>query len=312
MGKRGGSGGGGGAPGTKTRNKGAAAPGGSGLSGGGAAGGGGSAGGGGGGAGGHASAGTGGVTGGGSGGGAGSGGGSSTGNTPQQPTTRKRIFATAKAAREWFASVWPGKDKYETRVRQEYSTYSTNTGYQTINTALRSVGGDASQFSDQTVLDGLRDFNGNQYSDWVRQDYINNLAERIKAMDEGMEFAPRTPEHIDLARGTRWHEFQSLGITGPGDDLSQLVGRSYTNHSYTSTSVGGKAAMSSMPVQITISVPPGFKGVHMAGDGNYSGALSSLASENEFLLPRGTKFKIKSVKKDANGNWIMEVEAIKP
>ncbi|AYD87033.1 VIP2-like ADP-ribosyltransferase toxin [Mycobacterium phage NicoleTera] len=316
MGKRGGSGGGGGAPGTKSRNKGAAAPGGgSGLSGGGAGGGGsaGGGGGGGGGAGGSGSAGTGGVVGGG-GGGAGSGGaGSGSGKDfPQNDISRKRKFPNATKAREWFAKIWPGKDKYESGVRGEYSTYSTNTGYQTINTALRDAGGDASKFDDQAFVDGLRDFNGNQYSDYVRQNYINNLKDRVKKMDDGMDFAPRTPEWIDLARGTRWQEFKALGITGPGDDLSKLVGKSYVNHSYTSTSVGGKAAMSSMPVQITITVPPGMKGVHMAGNENYSGALSQLPSENEFLLPRGTKFKIKSVKKDANGNWIVEVEAIKP
>ncbi|ASR86455.1 VIP2-like ADP-ribosyltransferase toxin [Mycobacterium phage Changeling] len=197
-------------------------------------------------------------------------------------------------------------------MRGEYSTYSTNVGYQTINTALRDAGGDTSKFDDPAFVAGLKDFNGNTYSDYVRKDYVDNIKARIKAMDDGMEFAPRIPEHIDLARGTRWHEFKALGITGPGDDLSQLVGKSYVNHAYTSTSVGGKAAMSSMPVQLTISVPPGMKGVHMAGDENYSGALSQLPTENEFLLPRGTKFKIKSVKKDANGNWIMEVEAIKP
>ncbi|ADB93696.1 VIP2-like ADP-ribosyltransferase toxin [Mycobacterium phage RedRock] len=196
-------------------------------------------------------------------------------------------------------------------MRSEYATYSSNTGYQTINTALRDVGGDTSKFDDPAVLADLKDFNGNPYSDWVRKDYIENLAARVKAMDEGMEFAPRTPEWIELARGTRWHEFKSLGIVGPDDDLSKLEGKSYVNHSYTSTSVGGKAAMDHMPVQITLSVPAGMKGVHMAGNENYSGALSTLASENEFLLPRGSKFKIKSAKKNAQGQWILEVEVIK-
>ncbi|AEL17834.1 ADP-ribosyltransferase exoenzyme toxin [Mycobacterium phage Trixie] len=251
---------------------------------------------------------------GGGGGGAGSGGSSAPtpDKFPPSDQSRKRIFPSAQQARKWFASIWPSKDKYDTKVRQEYSTYSTNTGYQTINTALRDVAGDASKFDDKDVLDNLKDFNGNPYSDWVKKDYIDNLAARIKAMDDGMEFAPRTPEWVELARGTRWHEFKSLGITGPDDDLTKLLGKSYVNHSYTSTSVGGKAAMNHMPVQITLSVPPGMKGVHMAGNETYAGALSQLASENEFLLPRGTKFKIKSVKKNAQGQWIIEVEVIKP
>lgn len=196
-------------------------------------------------------------------------------------------------------------------MRNEFSTYSTNTGYQTINTALRDAKGDASKFDDPDFVDGLKDFNGNPYSDFVKQTYIKNLKDRIKRMDDGFEFAPEIPETIELARGTRWHEFKALGITGPGDDLTKLLGKSYVNDSYTSTSVGGKAAMDHMPVQITITVPAGMKGVYMAGDIGYNGALSSLPSENEFLLPRGTKFRIKRVFLNAEGEWEIEVEAIK-
>ncbi|QGH78698.1 VIP2-like ADP-ribosyltransferase toxin [Mycobacterium phage Miko] len=196
-------------------------------------------------------------------------------------------------------------------MRKEFADYSRNIGYQTINTALRDAGGDASKFEDQAFVDGLKDFNGNKYEDWIQNQYIKNIKDRIKRMDDGFQFAPEIPETIELSRGTRWQEFKSLGITGPGDDLTKLLGKSYVNDSYTSTSVGGKAAMDWMPVQITITVPAGMKGVHMAGDAGYNGALSTLPSENEFLLPRGTKFKIKSVKKDASGNWIIEVEAIK-
>lgn len=221
------------------------------------------------------------------------------------------MFNNAYDARTWFASIWPPKEKYDPPVRAEYSKYSENTGYQTINTALRDAKGDASKFEDQSFLDSLKRYDGTTYDPYVKTNYIQNLKDRVRMMDEGMEFAPRTPEPITLARGTRWHEFQALGITGEDDDMSKLLGKTYVNDAYTSASVGGKAAMSSKPVQISITVPAGSKGVHMAGGGGYGGALSSLPSENEFLLPRGTRFKIKSITKNAQGQWIVEVEALK-
>ncbi|AMW64260.1 VIP2-like ADP-ribosyltransferase toxin [Mycobacterium phage ChipMunk] len=309
MGKRGGSGGGGGAVGTKSRPpKGAAAGGGSGLSGGGSSGGG-SAGSSGGGKG-TGSAGTGGVTGGG-GGGAGAGGSSGPQFPEPKPDNKPRTFPGASKAREWFSKIWPSKDKYDGAVRNEYARYSENTGYQTINTALRDAAGDMSKFDDPDWLEARKKYDGTEYSDFVKERYIRNLKDRIKRMDEGLAFAPEIPELITLSRGTRWSEFKSLGITGENDDLSKLLGKTYVNDSYTSTSVGGKAAMDYMPVQITLTVPKGMHGVYMAGDVSHNGALSSLPSENEFLLPRGTKFKIKSIKKVGN-NWIVEVEVLKP
>ncbi|AXQ52929.1 VIP2-like ADP-ribosyltransferase toxin [Mycobacterium phage QueenBeesly] len=310
MGKRGGSGGGGGAVGTKSRPpKGAAAGGGSGLSGGSS--GGGSAGSSGGGKG-TGSAGTGGVTGGGKGGSGGAGGGSSPNiPEPQQPD-KPRTFPGASKAREWFSKIWPAKDKYDAKVRKEYARYSENTGYQTVNTALRDAAGDMSKFDDPDWLDARKKYDGTEYSSFVKDNYVKNLKDRIAQLDAGFEFAPKTSETISLSRGTRWSEFKSLGITGPNDDLSKLLGKTYVNDSYTSTSVGGKAAMDYMPVQLTITYPKGLPGVYMAGDVSHNGALSTLPSENEFLLPRGTKFKIKSIKKDASGNWIVEVEVLKP
>ncbi|AFV51144.1 ADP-ribosyltransferase exoenzyme toxin [Mycobacterium phage 20ES] len=196
-------------------------------------------------------------------------------------------------------------------MRSEFATYSTNTGYQTINTALRDAAGDMSKFDDPDWLDGRKKYDGTEYSSHVKDQYIKNLKDRIAQMDAGFEFAPEIPETISLARGTRWSEFKSLGITGPNDDLTKLLGKSYINDSYTSTSVGGKAAMDYMPVQITLTVPKGTKGVHMAGGASYGGALSTLASENEFLLPRGTKFKITDVFKNDEGEWEIEVEVLK-
>ncbi len=196
-------------------------------------------------------------------------------------------------------------------MRNEYARYSENTGYQTINTALRDAAGDMSKFDDPDWLEARKKYDGTEYSEFVKERYVRNLKERIKRMDEGLAFAPEIPETISLSRGTRWSEFKSLGITGENDDLSKLLGKTYVNDSYTSTSVGGKAAMDYMPVQITMTVPKGVRGVYMAGDLSHNGALSSLPSENEFLLPRGTKFKIKSIKK-VGGNWIVEVEVLKP
>lgn len=124
-----------------------------------------------------------------------------------------------------------------------------------------------------------------------------------------MDGAPRVPQSLNTQRGTTWLEFSELGITGAGDDLSKLVGKTYTDNQYKSVSIDKNAAFSSKDVQITIRVSAGTKAVHMAGDKDYNDALSYHKAEQELLLGRGTKYKIVSAKR-VNGKWKIEVVTI--
>ncbi|MFT4127344.1 MAG: ADP-ribosyltransferase [Gordonia sp. (in: high G+C Gram-positive bacteria)] len=209
---------------------------------------------------------------------------------PVAPVLAPLTFGSDQEARKWFARVWPPRSSYPPDVADEYEVYSTNIGYQTINGALRQVKGDISKLHDPSLV--LQDWQGNPMGVTPAE-----MLERVGRMDAGMLQAPAVPDTIAVARGTRWHEFQQLGIASEHDDLSGLVGQEYIGYSYTSASVSVDAAMIDMPVQMKITVPPGARAVYMAGDEHYDGALSSLPMENEILLDRNTKFVVDEVKK---------------
>lgn len=223
--------------------------------------------------------------------------------------TKALVFATARKGREWAAKHWPRKDQYPTDVADEVATYSTSSGYQTINGALRQIKGEITKLRDHALT--LLMFDGTPMPG------VSNLSmqQRIERMDKAMAIAPAVPEAVTVVRGTRWQEFQALGINSQYDDLTQLVGKVWRNDSYTSTSLGPEAAMDNMPVQMVIEVPKGARAVHMAGDEGYRGALSTIPTEEEFLLARGTRFVVTRVVKvpgttSTNHTWKMWVRAI--
>lgn len=249
------------------------------------------------------------------GGGSSSGGGSSTTVIEKGDEKKPVKFPQASKFREWAAKIWPASSQYKSSVRTEYSNYSHNWGYQTINGALRRAGGDPNEFDN---IDLLTNWEGKTFESVygsVKAGPAALTPEKMKArvarMDEGMDFAPRTPTWMTTTRGTDKTEFAALGISNHATDaeMMALVGKKYTNHAYTSTSLSNDAAMYYKAVHMHVTIPPGMKGLNMAGDKSHNGALSSLASENEFLLNRNTQFKITSVKKVA-GKWEVEVVVV--
>ena len=209
-------------------------------------------------------------------------------------------FGSDAEAREHFYAQQGGRKGKPADIAGEFAVYSTDSGYQSVNAALRATDGDASKIRDPLVV---KSHDGHTFS------YSNKqYQERIKQLDQGFDDAPPLADSVFLSRGTRWHEFSQLGITGPNDDLSHLVGAKWTNHAYTSTSTSADAAMntSDFPVQIRIMAPAGTKTVYMAGDVNHQDPLSTLPSEEESLLPRNATFQITRIRK-VNGVW--EVDA---
>lgn len=294
MGGRGGGGGSGPGVGGRARRsaRGAGAGGAGGSAGGGGGGGSGSGGG-------IGNSGTGGVIGGG-GSGSGSGGGSGSGLSPsvQKPETLDQFFEfiNTRQAREWANKHWGGRSDYPKTVGNAIYDYSTSM-YEDINSLLRQMDGDWSKFDDPFWLPRTKS------GKLINKQKIKSLIERI---DKGMEMKG-APQWVELMRGTSMREFEALGIDKDGD-LTKFIGQSYTNRSYTSSSLDRSAAFQSKPVQIKIKVPPGTKSVHMAGDKDYQDTLSMFPHEEEVLLGRDTEFTIVSAKL-VNGKWIVEVVA---
>ena len=250
------------------------------------------------------------------GGGSGSGGsGGSTVTPPPQPDvpagnevgseSNPREFPTGKHGRSWAHALWPSKKEYPPAAQVGIQRYSSSE-YRQINSVLRQINGDLSKLDDPDFQ--MKNFDGSNINSMSNAD----MKKLLQDIDAGMDFAPRVPQWVKLSRGTTWKEFSQFGIASD-TDLSTLEGKKYTNHSFTSTSVAGKAAFDDMPVQLNVKVPPGTKGVYMAGSPGppaYQGALSTIPAENEFLLDRGTKFKITKVtkKQKPSGLWTYEIE----
>lgn len=125
--------------------------------------------------------------------------------------------------------------------------------------------------------------------------YQKNTADLDKAM------VP-IKEDVVLHRGTTWEEFNN-GQRLPPPPPTDMVGKTYVNHAFASTSVGEWAAFRSKPVQIEIMAPAGTKGVNLMEVSNFG------TGEREFLLARGTRFFVHSVRQDG-GQWRVKVEIV--
>jgi len=111
-------------------------------------------------------------------------------------------------------------------------------------------------------------------------------------------------------------DFADLGITDPAE-LPGAAGKSYAHAGYTSTAV--EPGHWSGDIDIVIQVPKGTRGRYMGGDSAAAqptnpvkpaaGApTASMPGEMEFLVERGTSFRIEKAEFDqASGRWRVEV-----
>jgi len=112
-------------------------------------------------------------------------------------------------------------------------------------------------------------------------------------------FGP-APEDFIVHRGTNYDEF-GLGQMPPPSPES-MVGKTYTNHGYVSTSIGEYAAFTKQ-MQIEILVPKGHRVMNVMPVSNYGTA------EREILLSRGTQFYVHSVE-TRGGRTHVKVEVV--
>lgn len=151
--------------------------------------------------------------------------------------------------------------------------YSTEYGYLTINNKLR--GG-----PERT------------YSEDFRPDEVDDV---VPLIDGAME---TFREDLNLFRRT---EPRSFGMTH-GDDPASMVGKTFRDDGYMSTTVNPDNSALDGSVDLTIRAPRGSKGVYIE-------RVSEFPLEQEMLLARGTKYRVVSASKEGT-EWRIVAEII--
>lgn len=189
----------------------------------------------------------------------------------------RRAFTGNADGRNWAARIWPGAQGYTGTQLQALRAYTGNE-YQRINTALRRSRG-------------------------------RRGTPEVRHLDAAMTRAPRIPENILVTRNSTAAQFD----LPDGADLNTILGQSFTEHGFLSTSVNARGAVSGS-VQLKLSVPKGYKAIFVSGKSGAkrSEIISSVGgSEAELLINRGAQFRVTSVQK-VGRRWIVEADIVNP
>ena len=150
-------------------------------------------------------------------------------------------------------------------------------------------------------------YSGSSYSAWNTalrgHKDVNSLPAgtyktKTKNLDDAMG---KIPQDLVVHRGTSLEEF-GLGRLPPPPP-TDLVGKTYVNHAYTSTSVGTKAAFGGQ-VKLEIMLREGSEAL------NVMPVSREGTAEREILLARGTQFFVHSVVQEPGGGWRIRVETV--
>lgn len=199
---------------------------------------------------------------------------------PAPPTAEPPVeFGTNQEARDWANRIWAGPESYTAKQLSVLRDYTAK-GHIQMNRLLRSSKGRRS-----------------------------NPA--IREMDGAIERAARVPNDVTTVRTA---DLRQLGFEdSTRGDPTSLVGREMIDYGYLSTSLGKRAPTSlQRNVRLQINVPRGSKGIYVSGDGGRASSKiisSSGGGENELILARGSKLRIKSVKK-VGLKWHVEADLI--
>lgn len=180
-------------------------------------------------------------------------------------------FAKGDIGRRWAAERWWNlPDDFMREHYRAISAYTSST-YGPINTAERVHKGKKPY--DQGLLDNL---------------------------DTAIEASPRVTEWIYVTRGTGLDTWD----LSPGADVSQIVGKDFTDFGYMSTSVNTRPAFEGKPAIVHLDLPPGTKGVYVDGEVGQSRStvISSVPGEMELILGRQTRYRVDRVER-RDGKW---------
>ncbi|WP_052709260.1 ADP-ribosyltransferase [Streptomyces sp. NRRL S-495] len=115
------------------------------------------------------------------------------------------------------------------------------------------------------------------------------VLQRITEIDEALAGHP-IPEDVMVSRGTDLYHVPM--------QPSQMVGKTFTESSYTSSSLGGPAeAFADKQAVLHLRVPEGTPAIWVEKISYYG------ESERELLLTRGLKWRADRVFRDDNGQW---------
>lgn len=120
--------------------------------------------------------------------------------------------------------------------------------------------------------------------DWTVVSRGSTLADfGLDILQEGAEGVG--PE--DFAEHKYHGRLKKLGM----DEVKALVGKTFTNKGYTSTSLADRPAMTSQ-ARILFRLPPGTRGLYVAGERQHESKLTDWDEELEVILPRNLKYRV--------------------
>ncbi len=151
----------------------------------------------------------------------------------------------------------------------------------------------------QQINGGLRKERGNVDKLATTELHYNegSVANAAKHIDSAIAKSPGLPADTFLYR-----KFKSNPAIDPA---SWSVGGTFQDHGYVSTNVGAPVGgYSSANVSLKIVAPKGTKGAFLS-----KSTLADSGSQ-EYLLPRGSKFRVDKIKKDRRGGYEVQVTVV--
>lgn len=196
-----------------------------------------------------------------------------TGPTPPKFKRRKGLnkLKDKETAMQWGAERWESKINSANQDTSSVLMEYTSSFYSEVNTELRRGKGVASR----------------------QKGYVEK-------MDRAFDLVPRAPEDIEVHRGTTPDQFLGNQLSGAVTSNPQSwVGKEFIDHGYMSTSLGGKAAFGSKPIQMHLRAPKGTKMAYVDGErpGDREGVITRFPGELELIVQRGTIFYVDRVEK---------------
>jgi hypothetical protein len=213
----------------------------------------------------------------------------------QQATVKARLKGTGKIVQDW-----PKKgdivsnEKYEQIISQQRNAGFNDENFGDLAPSLNEYVNDGAYFVNRYLRFGFSQFDADQYG---ASSYMNEIPKFIKDLDALFENAPEIETPIRIYRGVSTKmRVNKLGLIADMPFIQNIYdlkpGDTFIDPAYISTSNRrdiARAFASGDGKLIEIIIPSGQK-VIAPGHMNLPGAYAMF--EGEFLLPRGTTFRV--------------------